>query len=400
MKGEVLVGDVEQALASGEADRVADDARLWWLVDVFRWCALVYAVLLFWFAQDEYRRPLGAWLVIGAMTAWTAALTWRRRSKPDAVPPSTGVQVADLAITSAAVLATMIVDEPARISAGAATLPSIWAASPVLAWAVWRGWRGGLAAAAVIAVVDVIEVSGRLSSSTINNLVILVLVGIVVGSAIEVFRTGRRELARAVAVDAAARERERIAADIHDSVLQVLSYVRRRGLELGGEAAEIAELAGEQEARLRALVAGGRAGVLPSGEQDLVFLLTPLSGAGITVSGTGVPVLLPARVAQAVAAAVAQALDNVRRHAGPGARAWVFVEEEDDEVRVSVRDDGVGMPAGRLGAAAQEGRLGIAASIRARIADVGGRASVVSAPGQGTEIELCVPRAALGQEDG
>ena len=35
--------------------------------------------------------------------------------------------------------------------------------------------------------------------------------------------------------------RERLAADIHDSVLQVLAYVRRRGHEAGGEAAEIAE---------------------------------------------------------------------------------------------------------------------------------------------------------------
>jgi signal transduction histidine kinase len=59
---------------------------------------------------------------------------------------------------------------------------------------------------------------------------------------------------------------------------------------------------------------------------------------------------------------------------------------------VSVRDDGPGIPAGRLEEARQEGRLGVAWSIRARVADLGGTVCVESAPGQGTEVELRVPR--------
>lgn len=42
---------------------------------------------------------------------------------------------------------------------------------------------------------------------------------------------------------------------LHDSVLQVLALVQRRGTEVGGEAAAIGRLAGEQEAALRALIA-------------------------------------------------------------------------------------------------------------------------------------------------
>ena len=53
----------------------------------------------------------------------------------------------------------------------------------------------------------------------------------------------------AAQVEAATRERERLARGIHDSVLQVLALVRRRGEELGGEAAELGRLAGEQEPR-------------------------------------------------------------------------------------------------------------------------------------------------------
>ena len=39
-----------------------------------------------------------------------------------------------------------------------------------------------------------------------------------------------------------------------------------------------------------------------------------------------------------------------------------------------------------------QGRLGVAQSIRGRIADLGGTVRINSAPGQGTEVELAVPR--------
>ena len=110
------------------------------------------------------------------------------------------------------------------------------------------------------------------------------------------------------------------------------------------------------------------------------------------MSAPAEPVLLPAPVAAELAAAVRAALDNVARHAGPGARAWVLVEDLGAEVVVGVRDDGVGIPPGRLEQAAAEGRLGVAGSLRGRLADLGGTMTVVSAPGEGTELELRVPR--------
>ncbi|NUR30843.1 MAG: hypothetical protein HOV83_34180, partial [Catenulispora sp.] len=95
--------------------------------------------------------------------------------------------------------------------------------------------------------------------------------------------------------------------------------------------------------------------------------------------------------------AVAAALDNVRVHGGPGAdglgaRAWILVEDELDGVVVTVRDDGPGIPEGRLDEARRAGRLGVAHSIEGRLREVGGRIDVVSVPGQGTEIEMRVPR--------
>ena len=370
--------------AAPDVERLADD-RLWRAVGVFRVSALVYAVVLHLRVDEDYVHRALSWSVLAGLALWTMYLVVARDRRPLAI-------VADLAIVCLAVLSTRFLDDPARVAAGAQTLPSIYAATPVLAFAVWRGWRAGLGAALVVAVMDVVEVGGRVSAATVNNIVLLLLAGAIVGYAVELFREGRRDMARAVAVEAATRERERLAADIHDSVLQVLAYVRKRGAEVGGEAAEIGRLAGEQEIRLRALVATGEPVSAAGGEQDVRALLGGLSTGRVTVTGPAQPVMVPERVVLALGAAVRAALDNVERHAGPGASAWVLVEDEDDAVTVTVRDDGAGMPAGRLEAAEREGRLGVAASIRARVEDVGGTAVVVSAPGQGTEVELRVPR--------
>jgi signal transduction histidine kinase len=56
----------------------------------------------------------------------------------------------------------------------------------------------------------------------------------------------------------------------------------------------------------------------------------------------------------------------------------------------SVRDEGPGIPDGRLAAAEAEGRLGVARSMRGRVQDLGGTITCDTGPGRGTEwiIEL------------
>jgi signal transduction histidine kinase len=205
----------------------------------------------------------------------------------------------------------------------------------------------------------------------------------------------QERLERAVEVEAATRERERLARDIHDSVLQVLALVRRRGAGLDGEAGELARLAGEQEAALRTLVAGLRAAEVPGRDVDLMRLLLPYASPTVSVSGPAGAVVLPARVARELGAAVAAALDNVERHCPPGTKVYLLVEDEPDEVVLTVRDDGPGFEPDRLGEAAAGGRLGVAQSIRGRIADLHGRVTIVSAPGGGTEVEMSVPRSPI-----
>ena len=59
---------------------------------------------------------------------------------------------------------------------------------------------------------------------------------------------------------------------------------------------------------------------------------------------------------------------------------------------MTVRDDGVGLAPDRLAEAEAAGRLGVAHSIRGRIRDLAGTVTITSRPGNGTEVELRVPR--------
>jgi signal transduction histidine kinase len=371
------------------------EAPLWRAIAVFRAAALVYAGVLIISNADEYRSPAGGWAVLAVMALWTAYAGY---AYADPARRRWPLLAADLAVAAGCLLATAWVERPERIFEGAPTLPLAWVTAPVLAWGVSGGKRRGSLAAVLIGIcgVTVHGVSGRglvPSHATFNGVVLVFMAGFVAGHIARLGIEAEAQLARAVELEAATRERERLARRIHDSVLQVLTLVQRRGDELGGEAAELGRLAGEQEAALRALI-----GVTPESaergdgtETDLRALLAARSSTAVTVSTPATPVRLPARAAREIDAAVGAALDNVRRHCGPGARAWVLLEDDPDNVTVSVRDDGPGIPAGRLAEAAAAGRLGVDQSIKGRIRDLGGRVSIVSEPGEGTEIEMTVP---------
>ncbi|CNG68481.1 histidine kinase [Mycobacterium tuberculosis] len=375
------------------------EVALWRAVAVYRGLALVYAAVVIAMNAGGYAHPAGGWAVLAVMALWTGytALAFgdpRRRGRP--------LLAADLTVAAACVLATAWVETPANIAAGRPTLPVSWVAAAVLSWAVAGGRRVGLAAALVLAAANLLVhaiagTSGGIGDTTFNGIVLLLLAGLVVGHVVRLAREAEARLARAVELESANRERERLARRIHDSVLQVLAMVQRRGGELGGEAAELGRLAGEQEAALRALIGTAPAPPrVPDGaagaDADLRPLLTAHASASVTVSTPATEVPLPAHAAREVAAAVAAALDNVARHCGDGARAWVLLEDGGGEVTVSVRDDGPGMPGGRLDEAAAAGRLGVAQSIRGRVSDLGGTVVVFSAAGEGTEIEMTVPR--------
>ena len=112
----------------------------------------------------------------------------------------------------------------------------------------------------------------------------------------------------------------------------------------------------------------------------------------VTVSLPGTPVELEQRVADELDAAIGNALDNTRAHAGPQARSFVLLEDLGDAVTVSVRDDGTGIAPGRLDEAARQGHVGISKAIVGRLESLGGTARLSTDIGEGTEWELTVPR--------
>jgi len=390
--------------------RMSVEQPLWRALSAYRVLTMLYAIGLFATAYDKFARPWVAVAFYALLFVWTLTTLPR---VANAASCTKRFLAADLTIALAGIMLTRVADATSRIESGGPTLPSIWTAGAVLAFAIKGGWRWAAFASTLVAAVNIVE-RGAPTRDTVHNVVLVWVASIAIGYVVEVARASERTLARALEIEAATRERERLARDIHDGVLQVLAMVQRRGSALGGEAAELGRMAGEQEVALRTLVSGGlvpvsrvsedaalgavvRAVEEPDEEEDagtvdLRALLAPYVTARVTLSEPGARVPLVPAAAKELTAAVGAALDNVRRHAGADARAWILVEDEPDAVIVTVRDDGPGIPEGRLAQAEGEGRLGVALSIRGRLRDLGGTAELISVPGQGTEVELRVPR--------
>jgi len=370
-------------------------AALWRGLDVFRPIAWLYAVYSAYVRHQDMARPWLAWLVLAGLGAWTlAAIVRRTRSR------TSREAGAELVLACCAILSTRLVDSPEVIVSGAKTLPGMWPAAAVVAWAVLRGWRAGMLAAFLVAAVDILEV-GVPTQGTINNIVILILLGGCLGYCADLSRDGHAALSQALRVQAAVRERDRLARTVHDGVLQTLSYIHRRGLDLGGEAGELGSMAADQEGLLRALVSnvsnpsmteGPHLDAVTRGEVDLRSVLGQYADGAVNVISPAEPVFMAVRVADELAAAVSAALDNVSRHAGVEAQAWLLIEDKGREVAVTIRDNGVGVPEGRLAEAARHGRMGMAHSIKGRMVDLGGTVTLDSRPGEGTSLELTVAK--------
>ncbi|MFS3129723.1 MacS family sensor histidine kinase [Nocardioides sp. Bht2] len=346
------------------------------------------------FRYDNFSRPHLGMTVVAAMVLWTGVTIWAYGGARRRTPLLLGV---DMAIAIAALLSTLVV----KGSWFNASVPGFWIAGALMAWAIYWRWWGGLLAGAALSAVD-LAMRDSISQTNYANVFLLVIGGTVVGYLAGSLQQMAASRAVAERAAASAAERARLARAVHDGVLQVLALVQRRGRELGGEAAELGELAGAQEAALRSLIRQQDVTSAPGDDavQDLVVLVEQLTRRGsprISVAGPGHQVLVPEPTARELIAVVEECLANVVRHVGPHAPVWIFVEELGDQIALSVRDDGPGIEPGRLANAAEQGRLGVLESIQGRIRDLGGTANLTTAPGQGVEWEFQVPRPQEGR---
>ena len=375
---------------------------------VFRWMWLAWMTVLAATGSDAFRRPVLAWLTVGLAGLWTVWLTASRRQWGR-------VELwLDLAIAVGVVLASGLVMEAGEV----VRRPFLATGYPLAAALMWGAAGGPLAGVFAGAVLGAAQLAsrplngiglGELTGPQIQGVVGAVLNYIVAGAAIGLVsrllvRSGQAvDHANAALVkerERAARlaERESLARQIHDSVLQALAFVHKRGQELssepavpGNEVLALARMAGEQEAELRNLILREPQDA-PTG---LASLRDALESAGrasaarnVSVSAVG-PIWLERAAVEEIAAAVRQALENVAHHAH-ATKASVFAEQDDGMVRVSVRDDGVGFEFDEATLKAA-GKVGILKSMRGRVEELGGTMAVTSGPGIGTEIEFTVP---------
>nr|WP_241474799.1 DUF5931 domain-containing protein [Nocardiopsis xinjiangensis] len=342
--------------------------------------------------HEHLIRPWPAWSVLAVMASWTVVST-RLYARPHL--RDRRMLTVDLLVAFGCLFATGLAAGPHYLTQ-AAPLSAYWFAGAVLATGAIAGVRATVLVALLYGLGDLVLrdlMGAAVTGATLRGVVLLLLAGTAVGYMARVAHRAEERFARAVELEARMREREQIARSVHDSVLQVLTLVHRRGEEAGGEAAELGRMAGEQEVRLRALISGIEAPVQDvPGTGDLRELLRAQESSLVSVSGPAEPVELSERAARELAAAVHAALDNVAAHCPEGTRAWVLVEDEDAGVTVSVRDEGPGIAEGRLESARSEGRLGFARSVLGRVHDLGGSVEVLTGPGEGTEVEIHLPR--------
>ena len=180
-------------------------------------------------------------------------------------------------------------------------------------------------------------------------------------------------------------ERAAVAAHLHDSVLQTLALIQRHA----DDATAVSRLARSQERELRtwlyepaAAVGGGTWAALVSGVVAEVEADHALTVESVVV---GDAPLDDARTARG--AATREALVNAAKHSGATA-ADLYTEVTPQRVAVFVRDRGAGFDP----AAVPGDRRGLRDSVTGRLTRLGGTAMVRSAPGEGTEVELCLPR--------
>jgi signal transduction histidine kinase len=179
-------------------------------------------------------------------------------------------------------------------------------------------------------------------------------------------------------------ERAEIASRVHDSVLQTLALVQRDA----DDAQRVRSLARRQERELRRWLYGsgyGDAHTFADALAEAVADVEQAHAVRIELASSG-DAQLDEPLVQVVLAA-REAMVNAAKHARAEEIA-VFAELEPDAVSVFVRDRGIGFDR----ASVAPDRQGLAESVEARMQRAGGSATILSTPGEGTEIELRLPR--------
>lgn len=176
------------------------------------------------------------------------------------------------------------------------------------------------------------------------------------------------------------QERAELAAHVHDSVLHTLTLIQRSA----HDAREVQRLARSQERTLRTWL------YQPRADPDRTFAAAIRDIAGEVEDDHGVPIevvcvgdtALDERLGAALQAA-REAMVNAAKYA-EAPSVSVYAEVEGEEIAIFVRDRGKGFDLDQV----PGDRMGVRGSIIGRMERNGGKATVRTAPGEGTEVRL------------
>ena len=273
----------------------------------------------------------------------------------------------------------------AAIAVGISVVWSMGAGTPTIAGRTMRALQ--VVAGSLLLVAGVVSLASR--TGGLGNLgasasaIAVVVGGLAIFGAPALGRLLRRlddERAARIRED----ERAIVAAHLHDSVLQSLVLMQRTG-----DPRRMTTIARRQERELRSWLYGTTRDGEPTSLHAAIDALAVDIEADhdVRVEAVVVGDQPLDDASRALVAAVREAVVNAARHADVD-RVDVFVEADDAELTGFVRDTGRGFVPATVG----EDRRGISESIVGRIQRAGGNAVLTSSPGNGTEVELRVPR--------
>lgn len=354
------------------------------------WLALLVAIAV---ARGDLDL-LPAVALVGVVAAWSA-VTWAAGTALRA-PAWLG---ADLLVSLGTILLPLA-------EAGDPSVHGGYPFSSVLIAAWARGLPGALTAAVLLSAAAIAravagglavlpEAVGSVLVYSFGAVVAVWGIGVIVRADAE-----QRRLAAALADERAERlrsqERAETAAALHDSVLQTLALLQRRA----DDPAAVVTLARSEERALRAWLAGAGSPQGSGGSPGPRTGPVASFSAAVTAAAAEVEGRFGVRVdvvtvgeadldddLAALVAAAREAMANAAEHAGV-AEVACYAEVADGRASVFVRDRGCGFDP----TAVPADRRGLAESIVGRVERRGGTAAIRTSPGEGTEVELALPR--------
>ncbi|HXL61687.1 MAG TPA: DUF5931 domain-containing protein, partial [Mycobacterium sp.] len=214
---------------------------LWRAAQVFRLLSCIYALGFQISINPDLDRPAAGWLLfavlIGSSAACAVAYLQGFGRRPAWV-------LAEIAVVVALVLSTEFVASEAWALDNQSWPTTLWATNATISAAILMGPIPGMLTGVVVMIATTV-VKGFINYDLGRNatIVIELAVGLAVGMAAQTARHAHAELERAARLAASLEERDRLSRQVHDGAIQILALVSRRGREIGGETAELAELA-------------------------------------------------------------------------------------------------------------------------------------------------------------